>query len=240
MLDYFRLDPVYRKYHQDKITFGLVYAFSENFVLVLSHDEVVYGKQALLSKMPGDDWQKFANLRALFGYMYGHPGKKLLFMGGEFGQWMEWNHEASLDWHLLQYTLHQGLQRYVRDLNWLYRNEPALHQVDFDWTGFQWIDFSDADHSVIVFLRKDRTGSNPVLCLCNFTPLPRYGYRVGVPFGGWYKELLNSDADLYGGSNQGNWGGVMADSLPWHGLPYSLSVTIPPLSILFLKPDSAS
>jgi 1,4-alpha-glucan branching enzyme len=235
MLDYFHLDPVHRKFHQDRITFGLIYAFNENFVLVLSHDEVVHGKQALLAKMPGDDWQKFANLRALYGYMYAHPGKKMLFMGGEFGQWHEWSHDQSLHWHLLQYGPHQGLQRLVRDLNRLHREEPALHQVDFDWPGFQWINFSDTEQSVIVFLRQGRDPGDPVLCVGNFTPVPRHGYRVGVPKAGRYRELLNSDATLYGGSNVGNSGGVQADPIPWHGQPYSLSLSLPPLGILFLK-----
>ncbi len=235
MLDYFSLDPVHRKYHQEKLTFGLVYAFSENFVLVLSHDEVVHGKGALLAKMPGDDWQKFANLRALYGYMYGHPGKKMLFMGGEFGQWAEWNHDTSLSWHLLQYDPHAGLRRYVRDLNQLYLSEPALHQVDFDWAGFQWIDFSDAEQSVISFLRRSRDQADCILCIGNLTPVPRHGYRIGVPTPGRYRELLNSDAAVYGGSNQGNGGVVQAEAIPCHGLPFSLSLTLPPLGILFIK-----
>jgi 1,4-alpha-glucan branching enzyme len=237
MLDYFSLDPVHRKYHQEKLTFGLVYAFSENFVLVLSHDEVVHGKGALLAKMPGDDWQKFANLRALYGYMYGHPGKKMLFMGGEFGQWAEWNHDTSLSWHLLQYDPHLGLQRYVRDLNRLYVAEPALHQADFDWAGFQWIDFSDAEQSVISFLRRSRDQTDCILCIGNLTPVPRHGYRIGVPVPGRYRELLNSDAAVYGGSNQGNGGGMQAEAIPCHGLPFSLSLTLPPLGFLFVKPS---
>jgi 1,4-alpha-glucan branching enzyme len=237
MLDYFHLDPVHRKYHQNRITFGLIYAFNENFVLVLSHDEVVHGKQALLTKMPGDDWQKFANLRALYGYMYAHPGKKMLFMGGEFGQWGEWSHDQSLHWHLLRYEPHQGIQRLVRDLNRLYREEPALHQVDFDWPGFQWIDFTDAAQSVIAFMRKGRETAVPVICVCNFTPVPRHGYRVGVPQAGWYRELLNTDAASYGGGNLGNGGGIWADPIPWHGHPFSLSLTIPPLGVLFMKPS---
>ncbi len=237
MLDYFGHEPVYRKYHQHHITFGLLYAFTENFVLVLSHDEVVHGKKALLDKMPGDTWQRFANLRVLYGYMYGHPGKKMLFMGGEFGQWSEWSHDDSLPWHLCQHEPHLGLQQYVRDLNWLHRNEPALHQADFDWTGFQWIDYNDGEQSAIVFMRKARDPANFVVCVCNFTPVPRHGYRIGVPAPGWYRELLNSDAAIYGGSNVGNWGGVQAEPTPWHGLPYSLSLTLPPLAVLFLKPS---
>ena len=237
MLEYFSLDPVYRKYHQNKITFGLLYAFFENFVLVLSHDEVVHGKKALLEKMPGDDWQRFANLRALLGYMYGHPGKKMLFMGGEFGQWWEWNHDDSLQWHLLEYEAHRGLQRYVCELNRLYQAEAALHQVDFDWAGFQWIDFHNAEQSVIAFVRRAKESADFVVCVCNFTPVPRRGYRIGVPAPGWYREILNSDAAAYGGSNLGNGGGVQAEPTPWQGFPYSVSLTLPPLAVLFLKPQ---
>jgi 1,4-alpha-glucan branching enzyme len=236
-LEYFSLDPVHRKHHQNKITFGLVYAFHENFVLVLSHDEVVHGKKALLDKMPGDDWQRFANLRALYGFMYGHPGKKMLFMGGELGQWWEWNHDDSLQWHLCQYESHAGLQRYVRDLNWLYRDEPALYEVDFAWTGFQWIDFHDAENSVIAFLRKAQDQTRSIVCVCNFTPVPRHQYRIGVPSLGWYREVLNSDAAIYGGGNQGNGGGVMAEPIACHGYVNSISLTLPPLSVLFLKTD---
>jgi 1,4-alpha-glucan branching enzyme len=235
MLEYFGHDPVHRPFHQNQITFGLLYAFNENFVLVLSHDEVVHGKRALLDKMPGDEWQRFANLRSLYGFMYGHPGKKMLFMGGEFGQWREWNHDTSLEWHLCDFERHVGLQRFVRDLNWLYRREPALHELDHDWTGFQWIDFCDAAHSVIAFLRKAKDQNNHILCLCNLTPVPRYDYRVGVPGEGYYRELLNSDASAYGGSNLGNAGGLQTSALPSHGMPHSLAVTLPPLSVLFLK-----
>ncbi len=234
-LEYFSLDPVHRKHHQNKITFGLVYAFHENFVLVLSHDEIVHGKKTLIDKMPGDDWQRFANLRALYGFMYGHPGKKMLFMGGEFGQWWEWNHDDSLQWHLCQHEAHAGLQRYVRDLNWLYRNETALHEVDFDWTGFQWIDFHDAEQSVIAFLRKAKTQQDLVVGVCNLTPVPRYGYRIGVPSLGHYRELLNSNAEIYGGSNMGNGGGVMAEPISAHGFPNSIVLTLPPLSVLYFK-----
>jgi len=235
-LEYFSLDPIHRRYHQNKITFGLVYAFSENFVLVLSHDEVVHGKKALLDKMPGDLWQRFANMRALFGYLFAHPGKKMLFMGAEFGQWWEWNHDDSLQWHLLEHAPHRGLQRVIKDLNGLYRSEPAFHQVDFEWTGFQWIDFSDADHAVIAFLRRARNADDFIVCLCNFTPVPRERYRIGVPRGGWYREVFNSDSEVYGGSNMGNGGGREADPLPWHGHPCSLALTLPPLSVVFLKP----
>jgi 1,4-alpha-glucan branching enzyme len=237
MLDYFSHDPVHRKFHHNNLTFGLLYAFNENFVLVLSHDEVVHGKKALLDKMPGDQWQRFANLRALYGYMYGHPGKKMLFMGGEFGQWWEWNHDDSLQWHLCRHEPHLGLQRYVRDLNRLCREEPALHEVDFDWTGFQWIDFSDAENSVISFCRKAKDPHNVVVCICNFTPVPRYQYRIGVPTSGWYRELLNSDAEAYGGTNMGNGGGVMAEPITSHNFANSVSLTLPPLSVVFLKAD---
>lgn len=237
MLAYFSKDPIYRKYHHDHLTFSIWYAFSENFVLPLSHDEVVHGKGSLLGKMPGDDWQKFANLRALLGYMYGHPGKKLLFMGDEFGQWREWNHDESLDWHLLAYATHRGLQQWVRDLNELYRREPALHEGDCDPAGFEWVDFHDWEQSVISFLRKAQSSDDVVLVVCNFTPVPRSDYRVGVPRPGFWRELLNSDAREYGGSGHGNLGGVTADPVSFHGRPYSLSLTLPPLSVLFLKPS---
>ena len=237
MLEYFGRDPVHRQFHQDQLTFGLLYAFTENFVLPLSHDEVVHGKRALLDKMPGDLWQRFANLRLLFGSMYGHPGKKMLFMGGEFGQWREWNHDASLDWHLSNFEPHRGLQRLVRDLNGLYRREPALYEADFDWSGFQWIDFNDTENSVIAFLRKATSSSDAVVCVCNFTPVPRYGYRIGVPASGWYRELLNTDAFYYGGSNVGNNGGIQSIGSPCHGFPHSLTLTLPPLGMLLLKCD---
>ena len=235
-LEYFQLDPVHRKFHQDKVTFGLMYAFTENFVLVLSHDEVVHGKKTLLDKMPGDDWQRFANLRALYGHMWGHPGKKMLFMGAEFGQWWEWNHDDSLQWHLLDYAPHRGLQQYVADLNRLYQSEPALYQVDFDWHGFQWIDLHDSDHSTLTYIRYAEDKGDLVVCACNFTPVPRESYRMGVPQGGLYQELLNSDSEIYGGSNMGNGGKVQADSTPWHNQPFSLLVTLPPLSVVFFKP----
>ncbi len=234
-LDYFAHEPVHRRYHQNQITFGLLYAFTENFVLVLSHDEVVHGKRSLIGKMPGDPWQQFANLRTLYGYLYGHPGKKMLFMGSEFGQWKEWNHDTSLDWHLCDQPYHRGLQRYVQDLNRLYRQEPALHAVDYEWNGFQWVDFNDTENSVIAFLRKGETAGETLLCVGNFTPVPRHHYRVGVPAAGRYRELLNSDAGLYGGSNTGNSGGVHTAASPCHGHPYSLSLTLPPLSMLFFK-----
>lgn len=235
-LKYFSEDPVHRKYHHHNVTFGLIYAFTENFVLVLSHDEVVHGKKALLDKMPGDDWQRFANLRALFGHMWGHPGKKMIFMGCELGQWWEWNHEDSVQWHLLEYAPHQGLQKYVADLNHLYVKEPALHQVDFDWTGFQWIDLHDSDQSTLSYIRRAKDQSDVIVCVFNFTPIPREGYRLGVPLGGHYQELLNSDAAVYGGSNMGNAGGVTADETPWHGQSHSMVITLPPLSAVFFKP----
>ena len=213
----------------------MLYAFSENFILALSHDEVVYGKRTLLDKMPGDVWQRFANLRLLYGYMYSHPGKKMLFMGSEFGQWKEWNHDTSLDWHLCEYEPHRGLQRLTRDLNQLYRQESTLHEIDFDWDGFQWIDFSDSNNSVIAYLRKARKMGEAIVCVCNFTPVPRYGYRIGVPEAGWYRELLNTDGIAYGGSNLGNGGGLHAEETPSHGFPYSLAMTLPPLSALWLK-----
>ena len=234
-LEYFSKDPVHRKYRHDQLTFNLWYAFFENFLLPLSHDEVVHMKGSLLGKMPGDDWQKFANLRLLLGYQYTHPGKKLLFMGGEFGQWAEWDHDQSLEWHLLQYLPHQGLQRWVRDLNAFYRSHPALYEKDFTPEGFEWIDFKDADQSVISYLRKGVNPDDPVLVVCNFTPVPRQGYRVGVPREGFWQEMLNSDAEEYGGSGWGNFGGLPADPIPSHGKLYSLSVSIPPLSIMIFK-----
>src|ERR687892_416968 len=234
-LEYMSKDSLFRRYHHNKLTFRMIYAFHENFVLPLSHDEVVYGKGSLLGKMPGDDWQKFANLRALFGYMYAQPAKKLLFMGGEFGQWREWVHDASLEWDLLDYPLHAGLQRWVQDLNWLYRNEPALHELDCDPGGFEWIDCDDADSSVVSLIRKGKSSAAVILVLCNFTPVPRYNYRVGAPRGGWWQEILNSDAAQYGGGNMGNLGGV--DTAPGGvpGRPYSLTLTLPPLSVSFFK-----
>jgi 1,4-alpha-glucan branching enzyme len=236
MLHYMALDPVHRQHHQNEITFSMIYAFTENFILPLTHDEVVHGKRALIDKMPGDDWRRFANLRLFLGYMYGHPGKKLLFMGGEFGQWYEWYSETSLDWHLLEYPPHQQLRRYVRDLNHLYAAQPALYEVDFDWRGFEWIDFHDVENSVISFLRRAADPSDFVVVVSNFTPVPRHDYRVGVPAAGYYRELLNSDAAIYGGSNLGNAGGVWTDDLPAHGRPFSISLALPPLATLVLRP----
>ena len=236
-LKYFRHDPVFRKFHHDQLTFSLIYAFNENFVLPLSHDEVVHGKGSLVGKMPGDTWQQFANLRALYGYMWGHPGKKLLFMGGEFGQRREWTHEGELEWWVTQLPEHAGVRHWVEDLNRVYREEPALHQVDFSHEGFEWADCSDSEASVIAFLRKPRQGA-PVLVVCNFTPLPRANYVLGVPRAGFWRELRNSDSRHYGGAGWGNLGGVEAAPVGAHGRPYSLSLTLPPLGTLYLKSDA--
>jgi len=236
-LKYLQTDPVFRKYQQNQLTFSLWYAFSENFVLPLSHDEVVHGKGSLLGKMPGDEWRQFASLRLLFGYMWSHPGKKLLFMGGEFGQKREWQHDESLEWHVLQYPLHEGLRRWVRDLNHLYRATPALFQRDFSPDGFQWIDCNNADESVIVYLRRGQRAQDVALIACNFTPVPRENYRVGVPRGGWWHERLNSDATHYGGGGIGNFGAVEASPLPSHGFTHSLALRLPPLAAIVLTPD---
>lgn len=235
-LDYFSQDPIFRKYHANKLTFSMLYAFTENFVLPFSHDEVVHGKRSLLDKMPGDMWQKFANFRTLLAYMFCHPGKKLLFAGFEFGQWNEWNFDQSLDWHLTQYEPHAKLTRFVQALNWTYRTEPALHQVDFEWQGFEWIDFSDYDSSVIAFLRRGRNPEDILICVFNCTPVPRHDYRIGVPRGGYYAELLNTDSGEFWGSNVGNAGGKHADHWKCHGREWSLSLTLPPLGALILKP----
>jgi 1,4-alpha-glucan branching enzyme len=235
-LNYLSQDSVFRRYYHNQLTFRGIYCFTENFVLPLSHDEVVHGKKSLLGRMQGDDWRKFANLRLLLGYMYAQPGKKLLFMGGEFGQWAEWAHERSLDWHLLQQPLHQGLQKWVGDLNQLYRHERALHQLDNHAAGFEWIDCHDADSSVLSLVRKGaEPGDGPILVVCNFTPVPRYDYRVGVPYGGFWREILNSDASAYGGSGQGNFGGLTSVPESTHGRPQSLSLTIPPLAAVFFR-----
>jgi 1,4-alpha-glucan branching enzyme len=235
-LQYMERDPIHRKHHQSEMTFGLVYAFSENFVLPISHDEVVHGKGSLLNKMPGDHWQKFANLRAYLGFMFGHPGKKLLFMGCEFGQEREWNHDQSLDWHLLEKPEHAGIQRLVRDLNMLYQSRPALHQVDFDSKGFEWIDHSDAAHSVLSFIRRGTNPDSFIVVVCNFTPTVQNGYRVGVPQPGVYVERLNTDSVHYGGSNQGTpHGAATADPKAWHGKPHSIALTVPPLATVILE-----
>lgn len=236
MLSYMQKDPIYRRYYQNQITFSLIYAFSENFVLPFSHDEVVHLKRSMLDKMPGDVWRKYANLRALYGYMAGHPGKKLLFMGSEFGQFSEWNEARSLDWHLLQWQDHQQLQRYVADLNHLYRSQPALHTIDSSWEGFEWIDIGDADQSIISFVRRSAHPKDSVVVVCNFTPVPRLHYRVGLPLDGSYTEIMNSDRPEYGGSGVGNTHLISAESLPWQSCAFSAPLNLPPLGVIFLKP----
>jgi len=236
-LNYMKRDPVYRKHHHDSLTFSLWYAFHENFVLPLSHDEVVHGKGSLIGRMPGDDWRQFANLRLLFAYMWAHPGKKLLFMGGEFGQRREWTHEASLEWHVLQYPLHHGAQKWVSDLNRTYRENRVLHAKDFSPEGFRWVQRGDWEQSALSFLRLAGDEAPPVLAVFNFTPVPRFNYRVGVPRGGYWRELLNSDAEVYGGSGLGNCGGTDALPMPYEEYSHSLTLTLPPLAAVFLKPD---
>jgi 1,4-alpha-glucan branching enzyme len=236
-LAYMARDPIHRKHHHHEMTFGIHYAFSENFVLPLSHDEVVHGKGSLLNKMPGDRWQRFANLRAYYGYMWGHPGKKLLFMGVEFGQEREWNHDASLDWHLLEDPAHEGVRRLVRDLNALYRREGALHERDCAPEGFHWIDGGDAEGNVFSFVRRGREGTPPVVVISNMAPVVREGFRLGMPSEGRWRELLNTDAADYGGSGAGNGGRVVARGEGLHGLPASATLTLPPLATLFLAPE---
>jgi 1,4-alpha-glucan branching enzyme len=235
MLTYVQKDPVHRRWAHGQITFSMLYAFTENFILPFSHDEVVHGKGSMLDKMPGDVWQKHANLRALYGYMYGHPGKKLMFMGCEFGQWREWNHDTSLDWHLLQDRMHDGLRRWVQDLNRTYQRERSLHEVDFEGGGFSWIDCNDNENSVVSMIRRARDPQDFTVMLVNFTPVPRPEYRVGVPEAGWYREVLNSDSEMYGGSNLGNGGGVTTEAHPMHGFDHSLPVMVPPLGFVMLK-----
>jgi 1,4-alpha-glucan branching enzyme len=232
-LTYMSRDPVYRKHHHNELSFRMLYAFHENFCLPLSHDEVVHGKGALLDKMPGDMWQQNANLRLLFGYMYAQPGKKLIFMGGEFGQWSEWKHDTSLDWHLTQWDDHKGMQRWIADLNHFYTQEPAMHELDNDPAGFEWIDVHDWANSTISLLRKGTSNNRAVAIVCNFTPVPRQNYRLGVPFGGYWREMLNSDGSEYAGSGLGNSGGAQAEEREWHGRPYSIEITLPPLSVVF-------
>jgi 1,4-alpha-glucan branching enzyme len=236
-LNYMKRDPVYRKHHHDSLTFSLWYAFHENFVLPLSHDEVVHGKGSLIRRMPGDDWQQFANLRLLLGYMWAHPGKKLLFMGGEFGQRREWTHDDSLEWHVLQYPLHQGVQSWVADLNRVSRENPALYRKDFSVDGFRWVQRGDWEQSALSFLRLGNEGAPPVLAVFNFTPMPRFNYRVGVPRGGYWREILNGDAQNYGGSGLGNFGGADALPMPYEEYSHSLTLTLPPLAAVFFKPD---
>jgi 1,4-alpha-glucan branching enzyme len=234
-LRYFGHDPLFRKFHHNELTFRMLYAFTENYVLPLSHDEVVHGKGPLWDKMAGDEWQKCAGLRALFAYQWAMAGKKLLFMGGEFGQRREWRHDTGLEWHVLEYPAHHGIQRLVTDLNRLYKGEPALHEHDCDPAGFEWIDANDAAASVYSFLRKPATGPDRILCVLNLTPVPRQGYRIGVPGPGYWQEILNTDAECYWGSNVGNSGGLHAEYVPCHGKPYSLVMTLPPMSALYFK-----
>jgi 1,4-alpha-glucan branching enzyme len=237
-LDYFAHDPVYRRYHHNQLTFSLMYAFSENFVLPLSHDEVVHGKRSMLDKMPGDRWQRFANLRALYAYMWAHPGKQLIFMGSEFGQWREWSESRELDWHLLDEPDHAGLQALVAELNARYRDLPALWQRDNDPQGFSWIDANDADRNVLTFFRRGEPGTPAVACLSNFSPEVRRT-RIGLPEAGHYREVLNTDASGYGGGNVGNLGGVVAEPTSWHGLPASAEVTLPPLATIWLVAETS-
>jgi 1,4-alpha-glucan branching enzyme len=236
-LTYFQKDPVYRRFHHHTLTFSLMYAFSENFVLPLSHDEVVHGKGSLLTKMPGDRWQKFANLRALYAYMWAHPGKKLLFMGGELGEWQEWNEEGSLHWDLLEHADHQGVQSLIRDLNRAYRTQPALYEIDFEPAGFRWLEANDAQNNVLAFARIDASGEKPVVCVLNMSPVPRYDYRVGMPTCCRWRELVNSDSSYYGGSGVGNMGAVEAEPVPWHDQPFSALLTLPPLGAVWLVPE---
>jgi 1,4-alpha-glucan branching enzyme len=237
MLRYMSKDPVFRKWQHNDITFSMLYAYTENFMLPFSHDEVVHGKGSMAGKMPGDRWQKFANLRALYAYMVGHPGKKLNFMGGEFGQTSEWNHDHSLDWHLLEYPEHRGIQQLVRDLNRLYQSEPSLHELDVRPEGFAWIDCNDHENSVVSFLRRSGDPADFTVFVVNFTPVVRQAYRLGVPEAGRYRELLNTDAEVYSGSNVGNGGGVDAEDIQKHGYEHSISLVLPPLACLVLKPD---
>jgi len=236
-LDYFQREPIHRRFHHHQLTFSLVYAFSENFVLPLSHDEVVHGKGSLIQKMPGDRWQKMANLRALYGYMWAHPGKKLLFMGGELAQWREWDAETSLDWHLLEERDHQGVQTLVRELNRVYRETPALWENDFEPTGFRWLEPNDAANNILAFARIGKDQKRPLVCVCNLSPVPRYGYRVGLPLGGRWQEVLNTDSMFYGGTGEGNLGEVKAESLAWHDQPFSAELTLPPLGVVWLVPE---
>jgi 1,4-alpha-glucan branching enzyme len=234
-LEYFKKEPVFRQFHHSELTFSMLYAYTENFVLSLSHDEVVHGKGSIFGRMPGDGWQRWANLRLLYAYMFAHPGKKLLFMGNEFGQWGEWKHDGSLDWHVMQYSQHRGIQLLVGDLNAVMSREPALHQLDFEWSGFEWIDHGDWQSSILSFIRKGSSPKDTILAVCNFTPVVRHHYRVGAPAGGYWQEILNSDAQNYGGVNIGNFGGAEAQNIPWHGREFSLSLTLPPLGVVYLK-----
>jgi 1,4-alpha-glucan branching enzyme len=235
-LGYFGYDPVYRRYHHNELTFSMIYAFNENFVLPLSHDEVVHGKGSLLAKMPGDRWQQLANLRSLYAYMWAHPGKKLLFMGSELAQEWEWNHDGELDWGVLDLPGHAGMQSLVRDLNRVYRAEPALYELDFEPGGFRWLEANDAQHNIVAFLRLSAGRERSLACVCNFSPVPREQFRLGLPHGGFWREAVNTDASVYGGSDVGNGGGVEAEAVPWQDLPWSAKLTLPPLGVLWLVP----
>jgi 1,4-alpha-glucan branching enzyme len=236
-LRYMRHDPIHRRYHHNELTFSMIYAFTENFALPLSHDEVVHGKGSLLDQMPGDLWQKFANLRLLYSYMWTHPGKKLLYMGSDIAQWHEWNCDESLQWHLLQWESHQGIQNLIRDLNRIYRSEPSLFERDFTADGFEWIDCQSADDSVLAYLRKAKDPHDMLLVCCNFTPVVRQNHRVGVPHEMWFREIFNSDSQHYGGTNVGNFPGVGAEPVEWHGRPWSINTTMPPLAVTIFKPE---
>ncbi|MGH7937526.1 MAG: alpha amylase C-terminal domain-containing protein, partial [Bryobacteraceae bacterium] len=233
-LHYMALDPIYRRFHQGNVTFSIMYAFQEHFILVLSHDEVVYGKGSLINKMPGDEWQKFANLRMFYAWMFAHPGKKLIFMGGEFGQYREWNHDRSLDWELLTQPMHDGLRRLVQHLNHVYRNEPALWDLDDSYESFEWIDFHDSENSVVAFFRRSKKGEIVIVAV-NATPVVRYNYRLGVPNEGFYREIVNTDGETYGGSNVGNLGGMEAEAVEWQGRRHSMGVNLPPLAVVAFK-----
>jgi 1,4-alpha-glucan branching enzyme len=234
-LAYIQKDPIYRRFHHNSLTFSMIYAFNENFILPFSHDEVVHGKGAMLNKMPGDLWQKFANLRLLYAYMYAHPGKKLLFMGAELGQWNEWNYAESVDWHLLQYDSHRKLQNYMGALNKTYAAQGPLHEIDFSWEGFEWIDLHDQDNSILSFMRKGRKPGDFVLCVFNFTPVPHLQYRLGVPQPGTYEQVLNTDAEEFGGGNVGRMASVASEAKPWHNQPNSIPFTLPPLGAVFFR-----
>ncbi len=236
-LSYFQHDPVYRSFHHHELTFSMVYAWNENFILPLSHDEVVHGKGSLVDKMPGDRWQKLANLRSLYAYMWTHPGKKLLFMGGEIAQWREWDAESSIDWHLLEERDHQGVQSLVRDLNRIYRETPALWEIDFEPDGFRWLEPNDAANNVLAFARLGKDRDRPLVCVCNFAPVPRERYRVGMPRAGRWREVLNTDAPVYGGSGVGNLGAIEVEAVAWHGQPFSAELTLPPLGVVWLLPE---
>jgi 1,4-alpha-glucan branching enzyme len=235
-LSYMAKDAIFRRFHQNEMTFGMLYAFHENFILPLSHDEVVHGKRSMLSKMPGDEWQKFAGLRTYYGFMWGYSGKKLLFMGNDFGQWQEWNHDTGLEWEALQSPNHAGLHRFVRDLNLVYKSEPALYENDFDWSGFRWINANDSENSVLSFIRLAKDENNFLIIICNFTPVVRENYVIGVPANGKYQEIINSDLEVYGGSGQHTNTLINACENSAHGMSHSLELTIPPLATVILKP----